>query len=474
MAPMTAPAYMQQLQIAIDDENGRRLAQLFSMRDHHAVALFQGLSPLDKTLDQANPSYIQAFSKRFKGQWSAWAELAASHTQVIVALNDFRPDSVTGRARKNGDMITAFQKQHELVNVLYRWLMSQANPTGWLLPLLYQACRDLKDLAQQADGQHALRGEKLKELEEASRLMQKCFSACVNDRGADNRTSRKMGTYYMAVLMFKTYIKLRSTALCKNLVRGIGAADLAPFEAYPSSHQVAYLYYMGVFAFLREDYTDAEKNLLAALSKVHSRSTRNIEQVWRFLGLTLAYYNCFCRLILNYLIPLILLRGVLPSAKTLAMSERLAAVYRPFLEAFKTGNVQLYDSQLQVAEKRLMERGTYLIVERAREGAVRALLKKAWILEAKPARMSIERFQAYYTRGTGTDIDAEEMECVIANMIYKNLMKGYISHQHQLVVLSKQNPFPWYPPFRDRGEVAKRRREEQEVAERQKMPPGIA
>ncbi|KAM0793522.1 hypothetical protein ACM66B_000960 [Microbotryomycetes sp. NB124-2] len=456
MAPMTAPAFMQQVQNAIDDENGPRLAQLFSVHDHHAVALFQGLSPLDKTLDQPNPSYVQAFTKRFKGQWSAWADLASAHTQAIVALNEYRPDPVTGRTRKNGDVITAFLKQHELVNILYRWLMSHASPTGWLLPLLYQTCRDLKDLAQQADGQHALRGEKLKELEEASRLMQKCFSACVNDRGADNRISRKMGTYYMAVLMFKTYIKLRSTALCKNLVRGIGAADLAPFEAYPRSHQVAYLYYMGVFAFLREDYIDAEKNLLAALSKVHSRSRRNIE------------------LILNYLVPLLLLRGVLPSQQTLAMSDRLAAVYRPFLEAFKTGDVQLYDAQLQAAEKRLMERGTYLIVERAREGAVRALLKKAWILEGKPARMSIERFQAYYTRGTGFEIDAEEMECVLANMIYKNLMKGYISHQHQLVVLSKQNPFPWYPPFRDRGEVAKRKREEREAAERQKMPPGAA
>lgn len=51
-------------------------------------------------------------------------------------------------------------------------------------------------------------------------------------------------------------------------------------------------------------------------------------------------------------------------------------MYAPFMEAYKTGNVALYDRQLQCAEKRLMERGTYLIVERAREGAVRALLKR--------------------------------------------------------------------------------------------------
>lgn len=68
----------------------------------------------------------------------------------------------------------------------------------------------------------------------------------------------------MATLLFKTYIKvrtvltcfrqllivrvflmqLRSTALCKNLIRGIGAADLAPFQMYPLSHQVSLVAYV--------------------------------------------------------------------------------------------------------------------------------------------------------------------------------------------------------------------------------------
>lgn len=84
-----------------------------------------------------------------------------------------------------------------------------------------------------------------------------------------------------------------------------------------------------------------------------------------------------CRLILDYLIPILLLRGVLPSKKLLKKQSRIAHVYAPFFEAFKSGNVRLYDEQLVLAEKRLMERGTYLIVERAREGAVRALMKAA-------------------------------------------------------------------------------------------------
>lgn len=75
--------------------------------------------------------------------------------------------------------------------------------------------------------------------------------------------------------------------------------------------------------------------------------------------------------------PILLLRGVLPSKRTLKRSDRISAVYGPFIEAYRIGNVRLYDQQLRAAEKRLMERGTYLIVERAREGAVRGLLKRA-------------------------------------------------------------------------------------------------
>ena len=54
-------------------------------------------------------------------------------------------------------------------------------------------------------------------------------------------------------------------------------------------------------------------------------------------------------------------------------------LYRPFIDAIKLGDVPAYERQLELAEKRLMERGTYLVVERAREAAVRGLLKKACV-----------------------------------------------------------------------------------------------
>lgn len=40
------------------------------------------------------------------------------------------------------------------------------------------------------------------------------------------------------------------------------------------------------------------------------------------------------------------------------------------------------------------------------------------------------------------EVSSEEAECLVANMIYKGYMRGYISHEKQMVVLSNTIPFP--------------------------------
>ena len=40
------------------------------------------------------------------------------------------------------------------------------------------------------------------------------------------------------------------------------------------------------------------------------------------------------------------------------------------------------------------------------------------------------------------DVDNDETACIIANLIYDGRIKGYISHQHQKLVMSKKNAFP--------------------------------
>ena len=39
-------------------------------------------------------------------------------------------------------------------------------------------------------------------------------------------------------------------------------------------------------------------------------------------------------------------------------------------------------------------------------------------------------------------VDSEEVECYLANMIYKGFIRGYISHEKQTVVLAATGAFP--------------------------------
>lgn len=41
----------------------------------------------------------------------------------------------------------------------------------------------------------------------------------------------------------------------------------------------------------------------------------------------------------------------------------------------------------------------------------------------------------------GLDMDSDELECILANLIYKGFIKGYLAHGNSLVV-SKTSAFP--------------------------------
>ena len=42
----------------------------------------------------------------------------------------------------------------------------------------------------------------------------------------------------------------------------------------------------------------------------------------------------------------------------------------------------------------------------------------------------------------GMRLDTDEIECILANLIYRGYVKGYIAHNKRYLVLSKKDPFP--------------------------------
>lgn len=70
------------------------------------------------------------------------------------------------------------------------------------------------------------------------------------------------------------------------------------------------------------------------------------------------------------------MQGDLPSPNLLSTFPKLQELYRPFVQALKTGNVKQFDQALVRGERRLVENGTYGLVERVREICLRGLFKK--------------------------------------------------------------------------------------------------
>jgi hypothetical protein len=105
-------------------------------------------------------------------------------------------------------------------------------------------------------------------------------------------------------------------------------------------------------------------------------------------------------------------------------------------------------------EDEFVRRRIYLTLERGRDIALRNLMRKVFIAggfeaekdkDGKPirrTRVPVAEFRAAISMGSKESLDNDEVECLLANIIYKNLMKGYIARERGIVVLSKTGAFP--------------------------------
>ncbi|KAI9594191.1 COP9 signalosome complex subunit 12 [Syncephalis fuscata] len=337
-----------------------------------------------------------------------WNELVEQHIQAGIA-----------HARQ--DWQGAFNYQLSMTKTLLR-LLSTCN--RWILPVLYTVLRDLRYIAYKADKSDN-QTNKSPRLEEAARTINQAFSLCVMDRSSTMNMSRKWGTYFVINLLFGIYFKLGSQNLCKNILRAMtaSASDLPALHQYPKSHQAGYKYYLGLLAFREEKYLKAETDLAEAFRICQKNAIQQKERILKFL------------------IPIRLLRGILPSRDLLKRYSRISLAYTPFIEAIRTGDVKSYDKMLFDREQLLARMGTYLTVERARYIAVRTLFRKVFVINGKDTKIPMEKFRIAL-RLVNIPHDMDEIECLLANMIYKGYLRGYLSHERGYLVLSNKDPFP--------------------------------
>lgn len=406
-------SYILQINSAIRERSGLRLECLLSLTNNRKNPSLPRLAAAG-LLTPGNAALIGRDEAEMKlSVQRTWTDTVRAFWETAHYLRD--PE----------DAIEAFVRCATMVQAIIKGFTTWE---AWVLPVLFSACRDVRVLAIKADTLRQSRGEKGENLEEAARLINKAFTICITDR-APMESSRKWGTYCIIGILFRTYFRLNKQSLTKNVLRAVAVSELPDLSFFPKAHIVTWKYYLGVIAFMGEDYPLAERELRESLALCTRNARGNTE------------------LILSYLIPTHLMtRRIIPSVALLRQFPTLSALYTPAIVALRSGNVAAYDRALARNEAEFIRRRTYLTLERARELCVRSLFRKIYMAGGNVTRIPVRRFMIGLNMGVreGSDawVDEEEAECFVANMIYKKFVKGYISREKRMVVLSAKDPFP--------------------------------
>jgi hypothetical protein len=145
-----------------------------------------------------------------------------------------------------------------------------------------------------------------------------------------------------------------------------------------------------------------------------------------------------------FLVPAKLMRGKLPCNGVLQKYQ--LPEYEGISEAVRTGNLELFNASVKKYEGLFRKRGLYLLLGSLKWLVYRTLFKRTYALthrEGAPPVCSLGALQSAL-RATKVEMETEEVECIVSNLIYTKLVRGYMAIQKDqtFVILSKVDPFP--------------------------------
>ncbi|XP_013417520.1 PCI domain-containing protein 2-like [Lingula anatina] len=378
---------------SINAKDGLLLGELLSFKHPHIA---------NSRLQLERP---EAPCERFFEQ--PWDELVAAHLRCTWAV-------------ANHDFVEAYGCQSHAVSTFNKIFQAQKDE-NWSLPVMYAVCLDLRLFANSADIQLLKRGRGKPGdmLEKAAELLMQIFRVCASDNRAAVEDSKKWGMLNIVNQLFKIYFKINKLHLCKPLIRAIESLPIR--DRFSISQMITFRYYVGRKAMFDSDFKTAEEYLTFAFERCHQSAKRNK------------------RLILIYLLSVKMLLGHMPKIELLLKYDLLQ--FADVVKAVKAGNLLKLTEAMQKHEVFFIKCGVYLILEKLKIITYRNLFKKVYLI-LKTHQLPVDAFVVALRMMQVEDIDNDEAQCILANLIYEGKIKGYISHQHQKVVVSKQNPFP--------------------------------
>ena len=303
-------------------------------------------------------------------------------------------------------------------------------------------------------------------IERCGRSVHRSFTLCLNDRNPNRRENRRSGVYLFINLEFKIYHKLNNRDMIKNLVKVVKSRQEDRFEplmpcneslcSIYNGQDVTYNYYMGQY------YGCIENNYEKA-----------------FEHLNLAYLGCnpenMCQL--NKILILLIPFGLLSHRKLVHQEllfslypkksinksnnnnngqsnesdERiLGNLYKEIIKCCRTGNIVRYDNLVTGTKMNqifFLKNGLYVSMQLLRELVLLRYVEIMYRLNERSSIIPLEMI--YIAKFTGskkqfpvTSEAINELECELACLISKKMIKGYLSHGNKCMVVSKTDAFP--------------------------------
>ncbi|XP_028751374.1 enhanced ethylene response protein 5 [Neltuma alba] len=319
---------------------------------------------------------------------------------------------------KQGNLVESYQSFEKSSNAFIQEFRNWES--AWALEALYAIVYEIRVLAERADKELASNGKSPEKLKGAGSFLMKVFGVLAG------KGQKRVGALYVTCQLFKIYFKLGTVHLCRSVIRSIETARIFDFEEFPRNDKVTYMYYTGRLEVFNENFLAADHKLSYALKHCNPQSEANI------------------RMILKYLIPVKLSIGILP--RDWLLEKYNLPEYSNIVQALRKGDLRLLRHALQDHEDRFLRSGVYLVLEKLELQVYQRLMKKIYIIQKQrdPNKAHQVKLEVIVKalRWLEMDMDVDEVECIMAILIYKNLMKGYFAHKSKVVVLSKQDPFP--------------------------------
>ncbi|VDK47683.1 unnamed protein product [Cylicostephanus goldi] len=295
----------------------------------------------------------------------AFDQVACLHLQVIYHIH----------VTQNYE--AAYTTHTHIMQTFVKEILQKKKEVNWFMPMFYQFCSDLRNVAKMAD-ELTEKDDEVESVssyyEQSANYIMEAYRACTSDVRADPSTTKKIAILNMTNQLFRIYFKvvlitsdidssytnanlfqINKLNLLKPLIRAIDNSG-ALYQSFSMADKVTYNYFLGRKAMFDADLPLAEKSLLYAFRNCPAECLSNK------------------RLILIYLIPVKMFLGHMPTVELLKKYQ--LEEFHDVVEAVKEGNLAKLDQALEANEHFFIQCGIFLMLEKLRAITFRTLFKR--------------------------------------------------------------------------------------------------